>query len=144
MKVLFTGRHPRDWDNYVNLEALLKSSDVVSLHCPQTAENLRMMNRETIGLMKPGAILLNTARGGLVDENAVAEALESGQLSWYGADVVSKEPVSPENPLLRAKHCFLTPHIAWAPKETRIRLHHIAAENVRAFLAGHPQNVVNP
>ena len=144
MKVLFTGRHPRDWDNYVNLEALLKNSDVVSLHCPQTAENLHMINEKTLGLMKRGAILLNTARGGLIDEAAVAAALESGQLSWYGTDVVSKEPVSPENPLLRAPHCIMTPHIAWAPRETRIRLHRIAAENVRAFLAGTPQNVVSP
>lgn len=144
MRVLMTARTPRDADNYVNLETLLECSDVVSLHCPQTAENLHMINEQTIAKMKDGAILINTARGGLVDEQAVKDALESGKLAYFAADVVSKEPIAADNPLLTAKNCILTPHIAWAPKETRERLHHITAENIRAFLAGAPQNVVNP
>ncbi len=142
MELLVTAR--REKPGHVSLKELLERSDVVSLHCPQTAENLKMINAETIAMMKPGAILLNTARGGLIDEAAVAEALRSGHLAWYGADVVSREPIAAENPLLTAPHCFLTPHIAWAPTQTRERLHRIAAENLRAFLAGAPQNVVNP
>ena len=144
MRVLLTARTPRDAKNYVNLETLLNQSDVVSLHCPQTAENLHMINEKTLAMMKDGAILLNTARGGLIDEQAVCAALERGKLAYYAADVVSKEPISAENPLLQAKNCILTPHIAWAPKETRERLHYITAENIRAFLAGKAQNVVNP
>lgn len=142
MRVIYTARTAREDKDYVNLEVLLAQSDIVSLHCPQTAENLRMMNADTLALMKHGAILINTARGGLVDEQAVADALETGKLAYYCADVVSKEPIAPENPLLTAKNCFLTPHIAWAPKETRERLHAINVENVRAFLAGTPQNVI--
>lgn len=144
MRVIHTARTPRNDEDYVNLETLLRSSDVVSLHCPQTAENLRMIDENAIEKMKDGAILLNTARGGLVDEAAVAAALRSGKLSYYAADVVSKEPISSENPLLTAPNCILTPHIAWAPAETRERLHRITAENIRAFLSGSPQNVVNP
>ncbi len=143
MRVLMTARTPRDAENYVNLETLLARSDVVSLHCPQTAENLHMINAQTIAKMKDGAILINTARGGLVDEQAVKDALNCGKLAYFAADVVSKEPISADNPLLSARNCILTPHIAWAPKETRERLHHITAENIRAFLAGKPQNVVN-
>ncbi len=142
MRVLYTARTPRADAEYVSLETLLEQSDIVSLHCPQTAENLRMINAETLARMKDGAILINTARGGLVDELAVAEALETGKLAYYCADVVSKEPIAADNPLLHAKNCFLTPHIAWAPKETRERLHQINVENVRAFLNGTPQNVI--
>lgn len=144
MTVIFTARTPRNEEGYVNLETLLQTADIVSLHCPQTAENLHMINAETIAKMKDGAILINTARGGLVDEAAVKYALESGKLAYFAADVVSKEPIAADNPLLTAKNCILTPHIAWAPKETRIRLHQITTENVRAFLSGKPQNVVNP
>lgn len=144
MRVLLTARTPRTLENYVNLETLLKESDIVSLHCPQTAENLHMIGAKAIGLMKDGAIVINTARGGLVDEQAIADALNCGKLAYYAADVVSKEPICAENPLLTAKNCILTPHIAWAPKETRERLHHITAENIRSFLNGKPQNVVNP
>jgi len=140
MKVLATARNPRP--DTVSPEEVLASSDVISLHCPQTAENLHMINRETISRMKDGAILLNTARGGLVCEQDVADALNCGKLGWYGADVVSKEPIAADNPLLKAKNCFITPHIAWAPSETRRRLHAVALENLRAFLNGTPQNVV--
>lgn len=147
MHLLVTARHPKpvpEDAEFVALPELLRRADVVSLHCPQTAENAQMMNAAALASMKDGAILLNTARGGLIDEAAVAAALQSGKLAYYCADVVSKEPISPQNPLLTAPHCFLTPHIAWAPKETRIRLHEIALQNLRAFLNGAPQNVVNP
>lgn len=147
MKLLVTARSPKtvpEGAKYVSLEALLSESDIVSLHCPQTAENAGLIGEAALGRMKDGAILLNTARGGLIEEAAVAEALKSGKLAFYGADVVSREPISPTNPLLGAPNCFLTPHIAWAPRQTRIRLHHIAAENLRLFLEGKPQNVVNP
>ncbi len=140
MRVIFTARTPRDDKNYVNLDTLLRTSDVISLHCPQTAENLHMIDSEAIAKMKPGVIVINTARGGLVEEAAVAAALESGKMAYYAADVVSKEPISADNPLLTAKNCILTPHIAWAPRETRERLHHITAENIRLFLLGTPQN----
>lgn len=146
MKLLVTARHEKpvpQGAEFVQLPQLLAQSDVVSLHCPQTAENLHLICADTLAQMKPGAILLNTARGGLVDEAAVAAALKSGRLGAFGADVVSREPIAADNPLLCAPNCFLTPHIAWAPKETRERLHRITAHNLRAFLAGSPQNVVN-
>lgn len=144
MKVIYTARTPREGRDYVNLDTLLRNSDVVSLHCPQTAESLRMIDEEALARMKDGAILINTARGGLIDEEAVAAALRSGKLSYYAADVVSKEPIEADNPLLTAPNCILTPHIAWAPRETRQRLHRITAENIRAFLNGTPQNIVHP
>lgn len=147
MRLLVTARHEKpvpEGAEFVTLDELLSRADVVSLHCPQTAENLHMIDAAALAKMKDGAILLNTARGGLIDEQAVADALQSGKLAGYGADVVSKEPIAADNPLLTAPNCCLTPHIAWAPKEARLRLHHIAAENLRAFLDGTPQNVVNP
>ncbi len=142
MRVLYNTRHSHEDPRYVSLDTLLRESDILSLHCPQTAENLKMINRKTLGTMKKGAILINTARGGLVDEEAVCAALKEGRLAFYAADVVSKEPISPDDPLLGAENCYLTPHIAWAPKETRQRLHAINEENLRAFLAGTPQNVI--
>lgn len=142
MRVIYNTRRSHDDPRYVSLDTLLRESDIVSLHCPQTAENLKMINPDTLGRMKDGAILINTARGGLVDEEAVRAALETGKLAFYAADVVSKEPIATDNPLLGAKNCYLTPHIAWAPKETRQRLHAINEENIRAFLAGTPQNVI--
>ena len=142
MKILYTARRKRNDPRCVSLEELLAQSDILSLHCPLTADNTGMINEESLGKMKDGAILINTARGALVDEAAVCNALEQGKLAYFAADVVSKEPISPNNPLLHAKNCYLTPHIAWAPKETRERLHAINEENVRAFLAGCPQNVI--
>lgn len=147
MKLLVTARHERpvpEGARFVSLPELLAQSDVVSLHCSQTAENARMIDAGALAQMKDGAILLNTARGGLLDEQAVADALRSGKLLAAGMDVVSAEPIRADNPLLTAPNCFLTPHIAWAPLETRRRLQAISAENLRAFLAGKPQNVVNP
>ena len=147
MKLLVTARHEKpvpEGARFVSLPELLAQSDVVSLHCPQTAENARMIDAGALAQMKDGAILINTARGGLLDEQAVADALRSGKLLAAGMDVVSAEPIRADNPLLTAPNCFLTPHIAWAPLETRRRLQAISAENLRAFLAVKPQNVVNP
>lgn len=127
---------------FVSMETLLATSDVVSLHCPLTTENSGMIGDGELKKMKRGAVLLNTARGPLVDEKAIAKALKDGTLGWYGADVVQKEPMVQDSPLLSAPHCLITPHIAWAAQESRARLMEIAAENLRAYLAGKPQNVV--
>ncbi len=124
------------------LEGLLSISDVLSLHCPLSKETDRLINAERLSLMKPGSILINTGRGQLVDEEAVAEALASGHLLGYGADVMTLEPPSADNPLLKQPHAYFTPHIAWASKEARTRLIKIATENVKAFVEGHPQNEV--
>lgn len=124
------------------LEGLLGISDILSLHCPLTTETNRLINADRLKLMKPGAILINTGRGQLVDEEAVAEALQSGRLLGYGADVMTLEPPSEDNVLLKQPHAYFTPHIAWASKEARIRLMAIATANLQAFAEGHPQNVV--
>lgn len=124
-------------------EGLLAISDVLSLHCPLTEQTRHLMNAKALKKMKPGAILINTGRGPLVDEQAVADALQSGQLLGYGADVMSQEPPQADNPLLQCPNAFLTPHIAWATFEARQRLMQIAIDNVQAFLKGKPINVVN-
>ena len=129
--------------DYVDLDTLFRESDFISLHCPQTAETVNLINRETIAQMKDGAMLINTARGGLVDETALVEALESGKLRGAAVDVVSQEPMKADNPLLATRKCIITPHIAWAPVESRQRLLDCVVENIRAFLDGKPQNVVN-
>ena len=118
------------------LEQLLAMSDVVSLHCPLFAENAQMINARTIAMMKDGAILINTARGGLIDEKALREALDSGKIAGVGVDVLSTEPPSPENPLLHHPRCRITPHTAWATVEARMRLFNTARENLRSFVAG--------
>ncbi len=145
MNVLVNTRTIRDCPEvtFCDLETLLAQSDVVTLHCPLTEKTERMIRKETIAKMKDGAILLNTGRGPLLDEQDVAAALKSGKLSALGADVVSKEPISADNPLLTAPNCYLTPHIAWATKDARTRLLAVSAENLRQFLLGTPQNVVN-
>lgn len=125
------------------LDGLLGVSDVLTLHCPLTEKTRNMINAETIGRMKHGAILINTGRGPLVNEQAVADALVSGQLGGYGADVMCSEPPSADNPLFSAPNAFITPHIAWATLEARQRLMDTAVANVRMFIAGNPQNVVN-
>ena len=127
----------------VSLDDLFKSSDIISLHCPLTTETKGLVNNERLSMMKPSAILINTSRGPVVDESAVAEALNQDRIAAFGADVISIEPAKADNPLLHAKNCFLTPHIAWATKEARQRLIDICAENVKAFLKDKPQNVVN-
>ena len=148
MRVLAYDIYPNDSGHavgeYVDLDTLLAQSDVVSLHCNLTPENTGLINKETIAKMKGGAILLNNARGQLIVEQDVADALNSGKLAAAGLDVVYTEPIRPDNPLLTAKNCILTPHISWAPKESRQRIMEITAENIRAFLNGTPQNVVNP
>ena len=129
---------------YVDLDTLLARSDVISLHCPLFPETEKMINAQTIGKMKDGVILLNTSRGGVIDEMAVAEGLRSGKIRSAAVDVVSEEPMRRENPLLTAPNCIITPHMAWAPIETRQRLLGVVAENIRGFLEGTPRNVVNP
>lgn len=148
MRLLVNARHPRpelesDTCRYVPLAELFAQSDVISLHCPQSADTAGLINRGTIGQMKDGVILLNTSRGGLIAEQDLADALRHGKVRAFGADVVSQEPIRGENPLLTAPNCVLTPHIAWASTEARTRLMQILEENIRAFLAGTPQNVVN-
>lgn len=118
------------------LDDVLASADVVSLHCPLTPSTRHLINAASIAKMKPSAILINTGRGPLVDEQAVADALNGGRLAAFGADVLSQEPPRGDNPLLSARNCFLTPHIAWATLEARTRLMSTATENVRQFIAG--------
>ena len=124
------------------LEGLLGVADILTLHCPLSPDTYHLINEERLAMMREGAILINTSRGALVDEQAVANALESGRLQAYGADVMSKEPPLADNPLLRQAHAYLTPHIAWATLEARQRLIKTGIENVKAFVEGQPQNVV--
>jgi len=127
----------------VDLPTLLSSSDVLSLHCPLTEETRHFINADTIRQMKSTAIVINTGRGPLVDDQAVADALSSGRLYAFCADVLTTEPPNITNPLLKQSNAFITPHIAWATKEARVRLLHVAEENVRCFVEGKPQNVVS-
>jgi glycerate dehydrogenase len=127
----------------VELEALFSESDVVSLHCPLTPQTANLVNAGHLALMKPTAFLLNTSRGPLVDEPALADALNSGRLAGAALDVLAKEPPPAGNPLLAARNCLITPHLAWATRAARARLMKIAVENVRSFLQGKPQNVVS-
>jgi glycerate dehydrogenase len=128
---------------YVELETLLETSDVIALHCPLFPETEGIINRDSIAKMKDGVIILNNSRGPLIVEEDLAAALNSGKVYAAGLDVVSTEPISGDNPLLTAKNCIITPHISWAPRESRQRLMDIAAENLKAFLAGQPVNIVN-
>ncbi len=133
----------REIGQYVDLDTLLAQSDIVSLHCPLFPETEKLINREKLASMKDGAILINTSRGPLIDEEAVAQALVSGKLRGAAVDVVCREPILDTNPLLSAPNCLITPHIAWAPVETRQRLLNCVADNIRDFLQGTPRNVVN-
>jgi glycerate dehydrogenase len=147
MRVLVHTRHtpqppPPDME-FTDLKSLITRSDVVSLHCPLTPETRQLINAERLAWMKPAAFLLNTGRGPLVDEQALAEALNAGKIAGAGLDVLACEPPPAGNPLLTARNCLITPHIAWATRAARIRLMQTAVANVRAFLAGKPQNVVN-
>lgn len=129
--------------DYVTLDELFANSDVISLHCNLTPENTEMINRNNIAKMKDGVILLNNARGQLVNEADLADALASRKVAAAGLDVVSTEPIKADNPLLSVPNCIITPHISWAPKESRSRIMDSAVENIRAFLAGKPVHVIN-
>jgi len=128
---------------WLSIEEVFAKSDFVSLHCPQTPQSTGFVNAELISKMKPTSILINTARGGLVNEAELADALNEGKIAGALLDVVSAEPIANENPLLSAKNCLLTPHIAWATIEARRRLMQTTAENIEAYLAGHPENLVS-
>lgn len=128
---------------WAGMEEIFRQSDVLSLHCPLTPQTRKLVNAERLRLMKPTAFLLNTSRGPLVDESALAEALNAGGIAGAGLDVLSAEPPPASHPLLLAKNCLITPHNAWGTKAARARLLRVAVENVRAFLAGQPLNVVN-
>jgi glycerate dehydrogenase len=148
MRVIYHSRIRRadlgDGDiDYVDFDTLLRQSDVLSLHCPLTPETEGLIDAKALAKMKDGAILINTTRGPVLDEAAVAAALESGRLYGVGVDVLSTEPPRPDNPLMGAKNCVITQHIAWAPKEARARLLDVVWNNIRCFVAGKPQNVVN-
>ena len=134
-----------DWPNFrwCEVDELMRQADIVSLHCPLLAQTRGMINAKSLALMKPGAFLINVSRGGLVVEQDLADALNNGRLAGAAVDVLSSEPPSPDNPLLHAKNCIVTPHIAWATMEARTRLLNTAVANVRAFVEGHPVNVVN-
>lgn len=134
--------HP--FATYVEWDELCTRSDIISLHCPLSQKSEKMINSHTIAQMKDGVILINTARGGIIAEQDLADALNSGKVYAAGLDVLSCEPAKPENPLLSAKNCFITPHIAWAPKESRARLMNIAVQNLQSYLDGKTENVVNP
>jgi glycerate dehydrogenase len=146
MKVIASTRTPRDAAagvKFTDIDDLFRRADVVSLHCPLTPETQGMVNASRLAVMKTSALLINTARGPLVVEQDLAEALRAGRIAGAAADVLSTEPPRPDNPLLAAPNCILTPHLAWAARAARQRLMDATVENVRAFLAGAPQNVVN-
>ncbi|MBQ2786317.1 MAG: D-2-hydroxyacid dehydrogenase [Oscillospiraceae bacterium] len=143
LNVLACNRTRRTGDEYVSLDELLEKSDIISLHCPLFPENKGIINAETINKMKDGVILLNTARGGLLDEKDVANALSTKKIRCAAVDVVSSEPISRENPLLTAPNCIITPHMAWAPIEARQRILDIAVNSIHGFINGDKINVVN-
>ena len=147
MRVIAVDKNPNssgaEIAEYVSLDELLAEADVISLHCVLTPETQGIIRKETIEKMKPGVILLNNSRGPLIVEQDLADALQSGKVYAAGLDVVSIEPIRADNPLLNAPNCLITPHISWAPKESRKRLMDIAVNNLAAFLKGEPVNVVN-
>lgn len=128
---------------YVPLDELLAKSDIISLHCPLFDSTKGIIDKRNIAKMKDGVLIINTSRGPLIVEEDLRQALESGKVAGAAVDVVSSEPISANNPLLKAKNCIITPHIAWAPKESRARLMNTAIENLKAFIDGNPINVVN-
>lgn len=147
MRVLAYARHPTECGaalaEYVTFDELLAASDVVALHCPLSPSTEGIINRNTIAKMKDGVIILNNSRGPLIVEEDLAEALNTGKVYAAGLDVASTEPILGDNPLLKAKNCIITPHISWAPKESRQRLMDIAVNNLKAFMDGKAENVVN-
>ena len=142
MRVLAYGPHPND-PHMTDLDTVLYEADILTLHCPLTAENRGFICRDNIHRMRPGVLIVNTARGGLVNEDQLCEALNCGYVRGAALDVVDTEPMRADNPLLTAPNCVITPHIAWAPMETRQRLVDISVENLRAWLNGRPVNVVS-
>src|ERR1700692_740051 len=134
-----------DWPNFrwYEIDELLSQADVVSLHCPLLPQTQGIISAKSLALMKPSAFLINVSRGPLIIEQDLADALNNGRLAGAAVDVLSSEPPTPDNPLLHAKNCIVTPHIAWATMEARTRLLNTAIANVRAFLEGHRANVVN-
>lgn len=144
MKVIaFSRSHTADAE-YVDLDTLLRESDVISLHCPLFPETKEIISRENIAKMKDGVMLINTARGALLDEQAVADALASGKIRGAAVDVTTVEPICRDNPLLTAPNCIITPHMAWTPIEARTRLLNTVRDYIKAFTEGHPIHVVNP
>jgi glycerate dehydrogenase len=147
MKTIYHNRSrkqiPFDWCIEKEKETVFRESDFLSLHCPLTSENKEFVNLSLLGTMKPTSFIVNTGRGGLINENDLATALNTGMIAGAGLDVLSTEPPSSGNPLLKARNCFISPHMAWATVEARSRLMHIAIENLAAFLEGKPQNIVN-
>jgi glycerate dehydrogenase len=148
MNIMGNRRHPTDQAHrknfrWASINEILESADVVSIHCPLSPETKGLINKESLKRMKKSAFLLNTSRGPIIVENDLAEALNKEMIAGAGIDVLSVEPPPPDNPLLKAKNCIITPHIAWATKEARIRLMDTATENLKSFLAGKPVNVVN-
>lgn len=144
MNVIYHNRRekPGSPGKYVSLDALFAESDVISLHCPLTDDNNQFVNARLLGLMKPTAFIVNTARGQLINEQDLADALNSGEIAGAGLDVLSQEPPRNGNPLLAAKNCVITPHNAWITKEARQRILQVTEHNIKAFIDGHPQNVV--
>ncbi|HOR85925.1 MAG TPA: D-2-hydroxyacid dehydrogenase [Bacillota bacterium] len=147
MKVLAYDEHESDlgrkYAEYVSLDELLEQSDVIALHCPLFPSTQGIINKNSIAKMKNGVIIINNSRGPLIVEQDLTDALNSGKVYAAGIDVVSTEPIREDNPLLQAKNCFITPHISWAPKESRERLMNIATENLKSFIDGKPANIVN-
>lgn len=148
MNIIAVSGHETDQSHrknfrWVDMETLAKTSDIISFHCPLTEKTTGLVNEDFLAKCKDGAIIINTSRGPVVDDKALADALNSGKIRGAGLDVLTVEPPKAENPLINAKNCFITPHIAWAGFETRERLMNILRENVLAYLDGKPQNVVN-
>jgi glycerate dehydrogenase len=128
---------------FVTLEHCFAASDIVSLHCPLNEQNRGFVNRALLNTMKPDALLINTSRGALVNEQDLANALNNERIAGAGLDVLAIEPPASDHPLMHARHCLITPHIAWAAREARERLLNTVIENLRAFLSGRPKNLLN-
>ena len=143
MRVIAYSRHPKEGVTCVSLTDLLQEADYITCHCPLNSESRGLIGEKELRLCKPTAIIINTARGGIIDEHALAAALHNGTIAGAGIDVLETEPMAQNCPLFGAKNCVMTPHIAWAPLETRIRLLDVVCDNLRAFLNGDPIHVVN-
>ncbi len=147
MNVIAYTPHPKDEEfpdvRFTDFNTMLKESDIITCHCPLTPQTEGIINMDALSLMKKSAILINTSRGPVVDDKALADALNNGEICAAGLDVLRVEPPTEDNPLLTAKNCYITPHIAWAGYETRVRLLSILEDNLKAFVTGNPQNVVN-